>query len=85
MNPVIHHVAPPLSRLDLPRIRRLVEGRAYFALHAPLRTGKTSVLGALRDRLDEEGWRPVYASVESARIVGEDRAAAIRGVLSATR
>ena len=83
VDPEVHYAVPPLSRLDLPRIFHLVDGREYFVLHAPRQTGKTSVLGALQERLADEGWRSVYASVESARMMGEDREAAIRGVLSA--
>ena len=83
MDPEVHYAVPPLSRLDLPRILGFVEGRAYFVLHAPRQTGKTSALGALRERLATEGWRSVYASVESARMVGGDREAAVRSILSA--
>ena len=83
VDPEVHYAVSPLGRLDLPRILDLVEGRAYFVLHAPRQTGKTSVLGALRERLAAEGWRSLYASVESARRVGGGREAAVRGVLSA--
>ena len=83
VGPEVHYAVPPLSRLDLPRILGLVESRAYFVLHAPRQTGKTSVLGALRERLAAEGWRSVYASIESGRMVGGDREAAVRGILSA--
>lgn len=83
VDPEVHYAVSPLGRLDLPRILDLVAGRACFALHAPRQTGKTSVLGALRARLAAEGWRSLYASVESARRVGGGREAAVRGVLSA--
>ena len=83
VDPEVHYAVPPLSRLDLPRILGLVGSRAYFVLHAPRQTGKTSVLGGLRERLAADGWRSVYASIESGRMVGGDREAAVRGILSA--
>ena len=82
MDPEIHYTIPPLSRLDLARIARLVEKRAYFVFHAPRQTGKTSALKALRDHLNEQGWRCVYASCEDVKGRRGLRAA-VRAVLVA--
>ena len=82
MDPEVHYTIPPLSRLDLARIVRLVEKRAYFVFHAPRQTGKTSALKALRDHLNEQGWRCVYASCEDVRGRRGLRAA-VRAVLVA--
>ena len=39
-----HYCIPPLERVDLEEILTLVRQRAYFVLHAPRQTGKTSTL-----------------------------------------
>ena len=83
VDPEVHYTIPPLSRLDLARIVRLVEKRAYFVLHAPRQTGKTSVLGALQEHLNGRGWRCVYANCEDARAAGDDLDVAVRGILGA--
>ena len=82
MHPEVHYTIPPLSRAPLRRIDQLVEWEEYFVLHAPRQTGKTSVLKALRDHLNEQGWRCVYASCEDATGL-RDLDAAARGVLGA--
>ena len=83
MDPEVHYTIPPLSRLDLARTTRLVEKRAYFVLHAPRQTGKTSVLGALQEHLNGRDWRCVYASCEDARAARGDLDAALGAVLLA--
>ena len=72
---------PPLSRLDLDDLLRLVREKRYFVLHAPRQTGKTSALLALRDRLNADGYRCVYANVEGAQTAREDAGRALRAVL----
>ncbi len=82
VDPSKHYTIPPLSRVPLARIEELVEIEEYFVLHAPRQTGKTSVLKALRDRLNEQGWRCVYASCEAAKGL-RDLDSAVRAVLVA--
>ena len=82
VDPEVHYTIPPLSRVPLRQFDELVERREYFVLHAPRQTGKTSVLKALRDHLNERGWRCVYASCEDASGV-RDLDTAVRGVLGA--
>ena len=78
-----HYYVPPLARVDLAEIRRLVDEDRYFVLHAPRQTGKTSALLALRDLLNAEGGhRCVYANVEGAQAAREDATQAVRTVLS---
>ena len=68
-----HYCIPPLERLDLGEVRRLIRDKRYFVLHAPRQTGKTSALLALRDLLNREaGYRCVYVNVESAQAMRED-------------
>ena len=76
-----HYCIPPLSRLDVDELLRLIRGKRYFVLHAPRQTGKTSALLALRDRLNADGYRCVYANVEVAQTAREDVGQAIRTVL----
>ena len=82
VDPEAHYTIPPLNRLDLARIAELVEIGAYFVFHAPRQTGKTSALKALRDHLNEQGWRCVYASCEDVK-ARRSLDAAVRGILGA--
>ena len=77
-----HYRIPPLSRIDLDGVLELVRDWRYFVLHAPRQTGKTSVLLALRDRLNAEGeYRCVYANFEVGQAGREDTARAMRAIL----
>ena len=82
IQPSRHYCVPPLSRVDLGEIRRLVEQEQYFVLYAPRQTGKTSVLVALRDLLNREGaCRCVYVNLEAGQTAGEDVAEGMRTIL----
>ena len=81
VKPERHYCIPPLDRLDLDEVLRLVRDEKYFVLHAPRQTGKTSALLALRDRLNADGCRCVYANVEGAQTAREDVGRAVRTVL----
>ncbi|MCY4214498.1 MAG: AAA family ATPase [Gammaproteobacteria bacterium] len=77
-----HYQVPPLSRLDLEELHRLIDDWRYFVLHAPRQTGKTTALLALRDRLNEAGHhRCVYVNVEPAQMAREDVGAGIQTIL----
>ena len=81
--PEDHYCIPPLQRLDLDEVLRLVRQRRYFVLHAPRQTGKTSALLALHDLLNEGGeHRCVYANVETAQTARGDVAAGVRAILA---
>ena len=68
-----HYCIPPLERLNLAEVRRLIRDKRYFVLHAPRQTGKTSALLALRDLLNGEGtYRCVYVNVEGGQALRED-------------
>ena len=84
VDPREHYCIPPLERLDLERVLRLIRQRRYFVLHAPRQTGKTSALLALRDRLHAAGGhRCVYVNVEIGQSARTDVAAGMRAILSA--
>ncbi len=77
-----HYRVPPLARVDLADVRRLIDRKRYFVLHAPRQTGKTSALLALQDLLNAEGrHRCVYVNVEGAQAMREDVERATRVVL----
>ena len=77
-----HYHIPPLDRVDLDEVRRLVGEDRYFVLHAPRQTGKTSALLALRDLLNAEGGhRCVYVNVEGGQVAREDVARVVQAVL----
>ena len=69
--------------MNLDEILALIDDKRYFVLHAPRQTGKTSVLLALRDRLNRDGGsRCVYVNVEGAQTAREDVGRAMRAILS---
>lgn len=35
VEPDLHYCIPPLERMDLERVLKLIRGRKYFILHAP--------------------------------------------------
>ena len=77
-----HYCIPPLQRVNLDEILELIADMAYFVLHAPRQTGKTSTLLALQDRLNDEGqYRCLYVNLEVGQAAGEDTARAMQGLL----
>ena len=82
VSPDIHYTIPPLERLDLDEVLLLIDQRKYFILHAPRQTGKTSILLALMDELNQGGhFRCVYVNVETGQSAREDVGAAMRAIL----
>ena len=82
--PEKHYHIPPLSRLDVARLLRLLRQEKYFVLHAPRQTGKTSALLALRRALNDRGeFRCAYVNVEVGQASREDVGATMRAILSA--
>jgi hypothetical protein len=60
-----HYMIPPEARL--PGVAALVANRAYFAVHAPRQTGKTTTMKAIARRLTEEGRYATLRSTSRAR------------------
>ena len=80
-----HYSIPPLERMDLNHVLRLIADEKYFILHAPRQTGKTSALLALQDLLNEEATSPyrcVYLNLERAQTAREDVARAMEAILT---
>ena len=77
-----HYCIPPLDRINLTKVLKLIECERYFVLHAPRQTGKTSMLLALADRLNTSGkYRCYYVNFEPGQAAEEDTARALRAVL----
>ena len=76
-----HYCIPPLERINLDEILRLIAWKKYFVLHAPRQTGKTSMLRALAERLNADGeYRCLYINLEGAQTAKNDVSAAIQAV-----
>ncbi len=60
-----HYVLPPTARL--PDVRELIDRRAYFVVHAPRQTGKTTAMRALAETLRGSGLAACWATLESSR------------------
>jgi hypothetical protein len=65
---------PALSRL--PDIRALIDGKNYFILYSPRQSGKTTVINAAVDRINDEGkYCALYHSLKSlSEITDKDEA-----------
>jgi hypothetical protein len=70
-DPEDHYTLPVLARL--PDVRRLIDDKLYFVLHAPRQAGKTTALLALARELTREGrYEAVLVSMESGAPFRED-------------
>ena len=64
-DPEFHHLIPPLERAAT--ARPLIRRRNYLAVSGPRQSGKTSLLKALVDAINTDGWaRAVLLSCEAA-------------------
>ena len=83
-NPEDHYTLPVLARL--PDIRRLIDDKLYFVLHAPRQAGKTTALMTLaRELTHEGGYVAVLVSMESGVPFRDNVGMAEDAVLSAWR
>ena len=84
VEPAEHYCIPPLERMDLELVLKLIRGRKYFILHAPRQTGKTSALKALQDLLNSGtvgSYRCVYVNLEGGQTAKQDVGRAMRSIL----
>ena len=62
--PADHYMLPALDRM--PEIRRLVEQKTYFVIHAPRQTGKTTTVKSLAREINAKGERyALYCTLET--------------------
>ena len=77
-------MVPPEPRL--PEGRGLIEQGAYFVVHAPRQTGKTTTLRALARALTKEGkFAALHFSCEAAKVAKDDYGAAEQIILREIR
>ena len=77
-----HYRIDPPARVDLNGILDLIAYQRYFVLRATRQTGKTTVLIALQNLLNEGGaYRCLYVNVESAQTAREDVARGMEAIL----
>jgi hypothetical protein len=82
--PELHYMIPAARRL--PEGPGLVEQGAYFVVHAPRQTGKTTALRALAADLTARGkYAALHASCEESEAAGDDFGEAQRAILSMLR
>lgn len=79
--PAEHYHLSALPRLGRDRILEEVECWNYFVVHGPPQTGKTTTLVALRDLLNESGYRCLYASLRGTDPDDDDLESAMAAVL----
>ena len=83
VEPDRHYCVPPLKRVNLREFHKLVRQQRYFVLRAPRQTGKTSMLLALKEWLNEQGdCECVYANFEAGQAAREQTEPAMRAMLS---
>ena len=78
-----HYYIEPLERVNLEEILALIRDEKYFVLHAPRQTGKTTLLLALMDYLNQEDrYKCVYVNVEPAQAARGDVKKGMRAILA---
>jgi hypothetical protein len=66
--PSEHYMLPVLPRI--PEIQSMFEGKFYFIIHAPRQSGKTTLLNALTDKINNEGrYYAINCSLASLKLV----------------
>ncbi|HSN88873.1 MAG TPA: AAA family ATPase [Thermoanaerobaculia bacterium] len=83
-DPRFHYMLPPERRL--PEVRRLIEQRLYFVVHAPRQSGKTTFFRTLAPALTAAGrYAALLASCEVAQAAGPNVERGIAALLDALR
>jgi hypothetical protein len=78
--PEDHYMLPPERRI--PEVRRFIEEKLYFVIHAPRQVGKTTCFLALADELQREGrYAALYVNIEPAQAAGANVELGISSVL----
>ena len=80
--PEEHYMVEPEGRLT--RLRLLIERKAYFVIHAPRQSGKTTTTRLLAEALTAEGrYACVLASCKPGSTAGDDVERGVGGVIRA--
>jgi len=82
--PDIHYMVPPVQRL--PKLKRIIEQRGYFVIHAPRQSGKTTAMLTLAQELTASGtYAAILVSAEVGQPFSQDLGKAERAILDAWR
>jgi hypothetical protein len=82
--PRFHYMLPAAERL--PEVPQLVARGAYFVVHAPRQTGKTTTLKALARAITAEGrYAALHFNCETGQVVEDDYVLAQRDILATIR
>lgn len=77
----IHYMLPAATRV--PHVKKLIDQQAYFVLHAPRQTGKTTSMWALDQELTAQGhYVAVLLSVEAGSAFNDQPDVAEQAILS---
>jgi hypothetical protein len=83
-HPADHYMVPPESRL--PGLRRLIDEKSYFVVHAPRQAGKTTLFRSLAGDLNREGrFVALIASCEVAQAAEGDLDRGVAALLESIR
>lgn len=79
-DPEIHYMLPAMQRL--PTVRRIIDVRGYFIVHAPRQVGKTTALLSLARELTAQGdYTAIFLSLEVGAPFSSDLESAERAIL----
>ena len=71
--PSDHYYISSADRIDWDEIDMLIASKKYFLLHAPRKTGKTSALLEMMERINEkDDYNVLYANIEAAQTTRND-------------
>lgn len=72
-----------LKRIDYKAIETFIDRGRYFTVCSPRQSGKTTLLLALKKKINEEGrYHCLYCNVEAAQVAGNDAENGVRLILS---
>ncbi len=80
--PADHYHLPPLRRSGFEEVLELVEAKNYFIVYAPRQTGKTTSLRALRDALNDRGYRALHTTLQGVQTPESDVESVMRSILT---
>ena len=85
-NPIKHYMLPATERLIAEDVMHLIEQEAYFILHAPRQTGKTTAMHELAKQLTASGkYIAILVTMEVGAAFPNDTDAAEQAILSEWR
>ena len=78
-----HFGLDPLTRIDYRYVETMIERGRFFSICSARQSGKTTLLLAIKKKLNEEGkYRCIYCNVEAAQVAGNDTRSGMQTILS---